>query len=236
MTERRQDSLARSPHRLAIGPSAVRDTGDALEIEIDEISVPIPRRLRGRIRIDMPQRFEATHALDPAGRHLWRPIAPFARATVAFDGPALSWSGHAYVDMNQGARPLERDFRYWTWSRAPTRNGASLLYDVRAADGSETVLALDYGTDGTIRQGTPPPRQALPLTGWRVARDTRATADAPMVVKRTLTDAPFYGRSILVPAGRPTAPETIHECVDLRRFANPVVQRMLPFRMPRRIF
>ncbi len=65
MTERREASLTCSQTMLAIGPSAVRDHGDALEIEIDEVTVPIPRRLRGRIRIAMPQRFDAVHALDP---------------------------------------------------------------------------------------------------------------------------------------------------------------------------
>jgi carotenoid 1,2-hydratase len=52
----------------------------------------------------------------------------------------------------------------------------------------------------------------------------------------TLVDAPFYARSIIDTTlyGEPV--EAVHESLLLNRFRSPVVQAMLPFRMPRRIF
>ena len=71
--------------------------------------------------------------LDSAGRHRWCPIAPCARVEVAMDRPALSWSGPAYFDTNNGDRPLEADFIRWDWSRMRLPGGTGILYDVRAA-------------------------------------------------------------------------------------------------------
>ena len=50
---------------------------------------------------------------------------------------------------------------------------------------------------------------------------------------RTLEDAPFYARSQL--AGRVFGDDVqvMHESLSLDRFQMPIVQAMLPFRMPR---
>lgn len=55
-------------------------------------------------------------------------------------------------------------------------------------------------------------------------------------MRRTLTDAPFYARSVIGThlLGEPVT--AIHESLSLTRFASPWVQAMLPFRMPRQLW
>ena len=93
MTERRDAAVQRGADFLAIGPSTLDWDGSTLTIRIDEIAVPLPRRIRGTLRL-YPSALETrTLALDAAGLHRWRPIAPCARVEVAMDSPGLSWSG-----------------------------------------------------------------------------------------------------------------------------------------------
>jgi carotenoid 1,2-hydratase len=49
-----------------------------------------------------------------------------------------------------------------------------------------------------------------------------------------LEDAPFYSRSLLRTSLYGEPADAIHESLDLNRFRAPLVQAMLPFRMPRR--
>jgi carotenoid 1,2-hydratase len=49
----------------------------------------------------------------------------------------------------------------------------------------------------------------------------------------TLEDAPFYARSLIGHRVDGEDAISMHESLDLDRFANPVVKAMLPFRMPR---
>jgi carotenoid 1,2-hydratase len=233
MTER-GSGIAREADRFRVGPSALAWDGTALDIALDEIEVPIPRRLRGRLRVEPLIAPGRDFAIDPAGRHLWRPIAPRARVTLAFDRPGFAWSGTGYWDMNEGAEPLEAAFRSWHWSRAAHREGALVLYDTLRRDGSTGRLALDFAPDGTVTDVDPPPLAPLPKTFWRIARAARSDPAAPARVVETWEDTPFYARSVVAStiAGRPVT--AMHESLDLDRFASPIVQRMLPFRMPRR--
>jgi carotenoid 1,2-hydratase len=80
----------------------------------------------------------------------------------------------------------------------------------------------------------PLPRASLDSTGWRVARTARADAQQLVTVKRTLEDAPFYARSQLSAKLFGETAEIVHESLSLDRFRMPIVQAMLPFRMPRR--
>jgi len=232
MTERGKGSLERSASRLAIGPSTLSWDGSRLTMDIDEWTMPLPRRLRGRVTLDTGPIFGEAHALDTAGRHRWRPIAPCATASVAFEKPALAWQGQAYIDMNFGSEPLEEGFRYWTWSRQSQAAATRILYDVVQRDGARRHLALDYGRGGKVGRFTPPPVLALPRTGWQVARATRADPGNPVRVARTLEDTPFYSRSLL--EGGDDGAQWIHESVDLDRFRSRWVQALLPFKMPRR--
>jgi carotenoid 1,2-hydratase len=232
LTERRRASLHRDSATLAIGPSALAWDGSALTIRIDEVTVPLPRRLRGTLRVLPAGLTGHTVPLDAAGRHRWSPLAPVGRVEVAMDSPALRWSGHAYLDANHGDAPLEADFARWDWSRADLADGgAALLYDVTRLDGSERSLALRVDARGALQSFAPPPPAALPATRWRVRRATRANGAAS--VRRTLEDTPFYARSVLDSRLLGEDVVALHESLSLDRFRNPLVQLMLPFRMPR---
>lgn len=234
MTERGTAALTRSPTHLGVGPSGLSWSGSRLSIDIDEWTVPFPRRLRGRVGIDLGPLFHGIWLLDPAGRHVWRPIAPCATAQVEFDRPGVSWTGRAYVDMNAGDEPLEAGFRHWNWSREDRGGTTRILYHVSPRHGAAHALALEYMANGTAVPFEPAPASALPLTGWRVARETRAAVGRPARVVRTLEDTPFYSRSLLAFGHGADETRSIHESVDLDRFRSRWVQTLLPFRMPRR--
>ena len=231
MTERSDRQLQRSPEHLQIGPSRLAWTDDgALHIDVDEWTAPWPQRLRGHIRL-LPQQLPGqAFTLDAAGRHRWQPVAPRARIELHFDAPGLHWQGDAYLDMNHGTRPLERDFTGWQWSRSALPGDAGrVLYDVQCADGSDRAVALDIDAAGRIHARPLPPHCALPATAWGLARSTRA-AQAPELLA-TLESGPFYSRSLLRDAQGGAL--SVHESLSLQRFSQPWVQAMLPFRMPR---
>ena len=235
MTERGRGSVDAASGHLAIGPSAVRWTGDALCIDVDEVAAPLPARVRGRIRVHPYALFDEDHALDPAGRHHWRPIAPAALVEVEMSRPDLCWSGIGYLDSNRGAAPLERDFRRWDWCRAALpRHRTGVYYDVVPRDGAPRSLAVGFDADGSIEPLAPLPAIALAPTRWRIPR--RARADRPEAVRvvRTREDAPFYARSVLSSTWQQSPVTVVHESLSLDRFASPWVRMLLPFRMPRR--
>ena len=118
MTERGRSSLYRSRSSLIIGPSLLAWDGDALTIHIDEITAPIPSSLRGVVRIYPKALTSRSFTLDPAGRHLWWPIAPSAHVQVAMEQPEMRWQGTGYLDTNAGDEPIEDAFQSWHWSRA----------------------------------------------------------------------------------------------------------------------
>ena len=141
LTERGRGQLARDATRLRIGPSAVRWERDVLIVDVDEVTVPWPSRIRGRITVHPSALTGHTAVLDAAGRHRWSPVAPRARVELRLQHPDLAWNGDGYLDSNAGEEPLERGFRCWDWSRASLRDGAALLYDVVAL-GNQVVLSL----------------------------------------------------------------------------------------------
>lgn len=235
MTERSAAWLDRSRRHYALGPSSLVWTGSSLVIDLDERSVPLPRAVRGRLRVH-PQglcRWQA--ALDADGRHRWGPIAPCARVEVDLASPSLRWQGHAYLDSNEGDEPIERPFVHWDWLRAPLPDGrCAVVYDTQPRQGPVRLLAARFAPDGSAERFEPPPRQALPATRWwRLRRE--ACADAGSVrVTSTLEDTPFYARSLLRAGLGGAAVNAVHESLDLDRLRSPLVQRLLPFRMPRR--
>ncbi len=233
MTERPERRLKRDASHITIGPSSLSWEGGVLTARIDEITSPLPERLRGTIRLRPEALTGRAFALDAAQEHVWRPLAPRARVDVSFDRPGLSWSGDGYLDTNHGSEPLEVRFRRWDWSRAHTQDEALLFYDVDRLDGERHELALRVSRNGEIQRIEAPPARALPRTVWGVPRHARGDAGGPMTVTRTLEDTPFYSRSALSGdiLGRPA---TIwHESLMLDRFSNPAVRCLLPFRMPR---
>jgi carotenoid 1,2-hydratase len=256
MTERGAAALVRHAGRLQVGRSAMRWRDDALEVDIDEWSVPLPRRVRGRVRLVPRTTAGAPITLDRAGRHQWWPIAPLADVEVDFEQPRWRWRAAGYLDSNRGREPLERTFAQWHWARAHLGDGScGVVYDTveRVGHGHDLRLAReDDAVDGRGRDGmttsmalrlrdgfapaTLPPlaMHDLPRGAWGVARRMRADAGSKPRVVRSLEDGPFYTRSLVEARWHGRGVVAVHESLDLDRFVRPVVQAMLPFRMPRR--
>ena len=234
MTERRERVVTRSESGLVIGPSSLRWDGEALTIEIDEIANPLPFRVKGRVKVHPSALTGKTFALDTAGHHRWRPIAPCSRVQVDLRQPDLRWLGEGYFDINHGDMPLERDFVGWEWSRASARSGTIVFYDTVSRTGADTSLALRFDRLGTPESIAPLPKARLPPSGWRIARSAHSDPAHPPNVLRTLEDTPFYARSQLSAKLYGETVDVMHESLSLGRFRSPIVQAMLPFRMPRR--
>jgi len=234
MTERGRKRLQRSADELVIGPSGLAWEGDHLNIYIQEYGAPLPRPVRGVVRV-YPEALPGQEiALDPAGRHRWWPIAPLARVEVEMDRPDLNWSGPGYLDSNGGDEPLEAAFRYWDWSRTRLGADAAVLYDVTRRDDSQLRLGLRFDPSGRMTPFEPPPRVALPRTfWWRIARGIQSEDPTQTRIQETLEDTPFYARSTIAArlCGEPVT--AFHESLSLERFDTRWVQLLLPFRMPR---
>lgn len=241
LTERGRASVHRDAASLAIGRSSLSWDGDALTVQVDEVTAPIPSRLRGTVRLRPAAILDRTVTLDADGRHLWSPLAPCARVEVALDRPSLRWSGAGYFDTNAGSAPLEDSFERWDWSRASLGDGGAIvLYDaIRRQDtGSgerHLAVALRVDPSGRVQDLNPaPPRCALPRTRWGVGRESRSDAGSPARVLRTLEDTPFYARSVLSSRLLGESVAAMHESLTLDRFRAGWVQALLPFRMPRK--
>jgi carotenoid 1,2-hydratase len=234
MTERSSVHVQRSASEFNVGPSRLHWTGDALVIEMDELSLPFMQRVKGRVTVHPGALCSYTAALDDAGRHRWGPIAPTARVLADFDAPDLRWSGHGYLDSNEGDEPIHRPFADWDWSRASLRDGSTaVIYDVRQKQGADRLLALRFGTCGEVEPFEAPPRQKLPLTGWRIGRSMRTEPLAGARVQQTLEDTPFYTRSVVESGLLGERVVSMHETLHVPRLTSTAVQWMLPFRMPR---
>jgi len=235
MTERGASKVIREKSFLSIGPSSISWTGEALEITLDEICAPLPRRIRGRVRLVPRTLCGHSFALGESGLHRWAPHAPCARVEVQLTEPNLRWSGDGYLDSNVGEEPLENGFSAWHWSRAALRDGTVVLYDYQARSAPASSLALKFDHTGNARQIELPPEAPLRPTAWRVSRRTRADVGSGAAVRQTLEDGPFYSRSILDThlLGEPVT--AFHESLSLDRFRSRWVQCLLPFRMPRAI-
>ena len=236
MTERGRDCVERTERSLRIGPSALRWHGGTLKMDVDEIGAPLPRRIRGTIRVTPSGLAGRSFALDATGNHVWQPIAPRAHIEVRLEQPDLKWSGTGYLDSNFGAEPLEQGFLRWSWSRAHLAQDSLVLYDAQRRDGSKAAMALRFAPDGAFQSQEPPPPAHLPATRWRIPRPSRADAGHAVQLVETLEDTPFYARSRIETQLYGERGNIFHESLELDRFASPVVKAMLPFRMPRRFF
>lgn len=226
-------ALTRDATRLTIDASHMYWRGDSLEIAIHERCMPLPRPLRGRVRVTPTPLVECRVALDGDAHHHWQPLAPRARVEVDMDAPALRWTGSGYLDCNHGDRPLERDFASWCWSRSVGDGDTRVLYDVLPRDSQRRVHALTFSAAGGFASLAPPGPVALPATStWRMARHTRSTSGAARVCA-TWEDTPFYARSLIEHELEGVTCRAVHESLSLDRFTRPWVQCLLPFRARR---
>jgi carotenoid 1,2-hydratase len=234
MTERGRRHVQRNARSFTVGPSRLEWNGQTLSIDIDERGAPLPRRVRGRVRVSPLGLSTFGTALDRAGRHRWGPIAPCARVEVELQEPGLRWHGNAYLDSNEGDEPIERAFTRWDWLRAPLADGrCAVLYDVQPRDGTPRLIGARFAADGSVEPFSLAERQTLPATRWwRV--DRRVPTDGrPAHIARTLEDTPFYARSLLRLALDGAPVDAVHETLDAKRLATAWVQHLLPARMPR---
>ena len=234
MTERGAGAVERGPQHFRVGPSQLVEDGNDLVIILDERGMPLPQAVRGEIRLRPQALGDTSYCLNPAGQHVWRPLAPFCRVEAKFSKPDLNWAGHGYLDHNRGAEPLEAGFTDWHWCRAHGRNGALVGYHGRHHDGREFSLGLAFAPDGTATRFPLPAARPLPSTFWRIHREVPAEAGQAIKVLETLEDTPFYARSVVETALNGERVAAMHESLSLTRFRQPIVQAMLPFRMPRR--
>ncbi|MFO0205513.1 MAG: carotenoid 1,2-hydratase [Betaproteobacteria bacterium] len=233
MTERAHRHMRRSAREFSVGPSFIAWDGNALTVSFDEWSVPLPQRVRGRVRLHPAGLCRHVTHLDEARRHRWGPIAPVARVEVELGSPACRWNGHAYFDSNEGDEPIDVPFIEWDWARMGLASGhTAVIYDVRQKQAPDRVLALRFAPDGGVEEFDAPPRHRLPRTLWRLAPTMRSQT-APLR-RQWLEDTPFYARAVLDArvCGEPVV--AMHETLDVGRLATRAVQSMLPFRMPRR--
>lgn len=234
MTERGQEAVARDADHLAIGPSSLHWDGEQLVIEVAETTPWLRARARGTIRIMPDALVDRPLALGRNERHFWWPVAPCARVEVDFAEPDLRWSGAGYLDMNVGAEPLENAFAHWDWSRATLKDGRTVvLYDLKPRDGAPASLAVQFDPGRGVREIELPAPASLRPTLWLMGRQTRADAGATVRIDRTFEDTPFYARSALRTSLFGESVEAMHESLSLDRLRSPVVQFMLPYRMPR---
>jgi carotenoid 1,2-hydratase len=194
--------------------------------------MPFAGRISGEVRVRPEAMTGRTFHLDAAGQHRWSPLSPRAHVEVRLSNPALQWSGTGYLDSNEGDIPLEASFASWNWSRAEVGKDIAILYEVTPCNGAGASLTLKIDAAGQVAEFAPPPRVTLRPTRWRLARGTRADGGIAHI-KQTLEDTPFYARSILDTNLFARNVTAMHESLSLERFRAPIVQAMLPFRMPR---
>lgn len=235
MTERTSGRVTAATSFLQIGPSTLTINNETLNIEIDEFAAPIPRKLKGVIRIHMHAIGKRVFTIDAHERHRWRPLAPWARVEVEFSQPSLQWSGEGYVDANDGDEPLEDAFSYWDWSRTHLGGGdAAVLYNTDTRSGDARSLALRFDKHGLAEAFDPPAVHMLgPTSVWRIKRRIRSEPSEAAQTVKTLEDTPFYSRSVIRHRLFGEDRLAMHEAFSGARLRAPIVKAMLPFRMPR---
>ncbi len=236
MTERGAGDTRQERDSLQIGPSAMRWDKDRLIIDIEErdirLGIPWRRRVKGQIILTPELLNDRSFKLDPQGHHHWQAIAPRASVEVKMQQPDISWKGSAYLDSNHGSEPIENGFQSWHWSRAHVAKQVAVIYEGKRRDGSHFASALRFDSSGMPTEVELPLVAPLPPTYWAMERQTRADRGHASVIK-TWEDSPFYARTALSARlwGEPVV--AIQESISLDRLINPVVQFMLPYKMPR---
>jgi len=236
MTERAARHVSATATSLTIGASRLALQDEQLVLDIDERCMPLPRRMRGRLVVDVPPAMLAEPVwLDEPRRHRWQTLAPQTRIQVSLQDPSLEWSGTAYADTNRGSEPLEDAFRTWHWSRSHAADGSTRVrYDVIDRDAREHARTLDITPDGRTTPGPLGQSCTLAPTRWfGMARPHRTGTGAAIDQLQTLENAPFYSRSRLVESVDGERRQTVHESLDMARFMAPSTQFLLPFRTPR---
>ena len=232
MTERKREAMHRDAQYFSVGPSDLTWENDRLTIRINERAIPFGQKVSGTITVHPESLFNYSVPLDAGKQHRWGPLAPTARVAVDLPNPGVKWTGHAYLDSNEGDEAIDRPFLEWDWARAGLKDGSTaVIYDVTEKSGQENLLLLRFTKSGTVETIDEAPRQKLPLSWWRIQRHLRS--QTPVRVIQDLEDTPFYTRSVLEAQWLGEPVHAMHETLKIPRFSSTVVQWMLPWRMPR---
>ncbi len=232
MTERPKESISRSAHEFVIGPSCVHWDGQALHIDIDEWSVPIFKKIKGRVSVYPDQLYDFSTPLDSKAKHHWGPIAPSSRVHVNLSNPEQTWMGHAYVDSNEGVEPIAEAFTEWDWSRGHLSDGTcAVVYDCQFRKGEDRLLALRFLKDGRVEPFKAPDRRPMNKTAWGIQR--RLRSEQVLGPVKQLEDTPFYQRAVVENNLLGERVLSFHETLNATRFDSAWVQALLPWRMPR---
>ena len=235
MTDRGRKALRTTRDTFQVGPSQMRWDGEKLIFDINEISSPpLVSRVRGQVTVTPRAVTDVELPLAADGTHVWRPFAPLSDITVDLEATGWQWSGHGYFDANFGTRALEQDFNYWTWGCFPHSDGATAFYDVTRRDGSQYETAIAFCDNGSAEHVEAPPLTRFKNSLWQVRRETRADPGATPKQHLSMLDAPFYSRSAVRTRLNGEDVLGVHEALDLRRFASPLLKPMLAVRVPRR--
>jgi carotenoid 1,2-hydratase len=230
MTERARADVSRDAFHFRVGPSDMLWNGDTLEIAINERCTPWPRAVRGTVKLSCEAFYDDPIMLSETGQHCWRAVAPRARIDVQFEQPRLRWSGYGYHDMNWGNAPLQDAFAAWTWQRSHLDEGAIVFYDAILKDGVRQQFGRSY-VNGRVEHLAMPKQSTYRRGIWQMPR--HIASESPPTFVMSLEDSPFYTRDHVKVMLAGKSLDTIHESLSLRRFKNPLVQRMLPYRMLR---
>ena len=234
MTEFGKKYVNRKNNYFEIANSKIEWKNDRIEVDIDEIAAPFPKRVKGKIVLSASKFFLYSTWLDDDKKHRWGPLAPHAEVSVDFPSLNLNWQGHGYCDSNEGDEPLETPFHGWNWAKTHLEDDSVLVfYDIKQKIGRERVLPLRFFPDGSVKRIAPPPREDLPNTKWLIPRFMRAEPARPSHILKSLEDTPFYSRSMLSAGLLGDRQLVMHETLNLNRYSNSLVRSLLPWRMPR---
>jgi carotenoid 1,2-hydratase len=234
MTEYGEKHISRNDTSYSVGNSQIEWKNNSVFLNIDEVSTPFPKRVKGTVKLVSEKYFLYSTWLDDAKKHRWGPIAPSSKIEVDFPDLGINWNGHGYMDSNEGDEALEVPFLGWNWARTSLEDGSALVfYDVKQKVGRERVLPLRFFPNGEIKRIPPPPREDLPDTAWFMSRFMRAEPARPAHIIRSLEDTPFYSRCLLSAGLLGDRHLILHETLNLKRFSSFITKMMLPWRMPR---
>lgn len=234
MTERGEKVTQQTNNIFQVGPSSFKWIKEKLIVDIDEVTNPHFKRLKGQVIVEPAYISDIEVLLKNDGTHIWRPFAPLAKINVNLNLEGWNWSGHGYLDGNFGTRALEDDFSYWTWSRLIGKNGAMAFYDAQRRQGDDLRLGLEFNKSGKLEIIEDIPKKRFPRSLWQVYRETRSDADYQPKQIQSMLDTPFYSRSKIRTKISGQEVEGVHEALDLNRFASPLIKPMLALRIPRK--
>jgi carotenoid 1,2-hydratase len=210
---------------LRIGRSTIGygPSGD-LRVQVRERTAPWGRPAEATLTLTPRCQSYPELALDPKGRHFWRPLAARADARLVLPLDGLALQGHGYHDTNHGEEPLGRSLTGWRWSRVHRSDATYIDYHVDGESRPIQVVASERDLV-LIRGDRPAPFPEHSTWGLKVPKLVRAGKEV-LSTGTLLEGAPFYARY----EARERGAHVLGEVADFRRFHSPFIRWMAHFR------